>query len=260
MEPFEVLTSESQERMLAIVTPADRAEVERCAGLGVRATVIGIVTAPAPSGGGPSVADALRILDTPGGEVLADVPPLSVGRRPPLRSAPGGAGRLERRRADDPAAWVPRRLRAEVLGMLADTSWVWRQYDHQLFLNTWPVPAVTPPCCAGPPGLPASRRALARPPTQSPLVCRRSPRRHGLTVAESALNVAAPAPAGGPRQLPQLRQPRACRRHVAVVGVHRRHGRGLPGLAIPVIGGNVSLYNESGGADIDPTRSWPSSA
>ena len=40
---------------------------------------------------------------------------------------------------------------------------------------------------------------------------------------------------------------------MAAVGGHRRHGRGLRALGIPVIGGNVSLYNESGGADIDPT-------
>ncbi|HXQ59367.1 MAG TPA: AIR synthase-related protein, partial [Acidimicrobiales bacterium] len=47
MEPFEVMTSESQERMLAIVTPADRAEVEAvCRRWEVRATVIGTVTAP----------------------------------------------------------------------------------------------------------------------------------------------------------------------------------------------------------------------
>ena len=41
---------------------------------------------------------------------------------------------------------------------------------------------------------------------------------------------------------------------MAALGVHRRHGRGLPrARRCPVIGGNVSLYNESGGADIDPT-------
>ena len=40
---------------------------------------------------------------------------------------------------------------------------------------------------------------------------------------------------------------------MAALGVHRRHDRGLYALSLPVIGGNVSFYNESGGADIDPT-------
>src|SRR5690606_20895229 len=69
MEPFEVMTSESQERMLAIVTPEGLDEVLRlCARWEVAATVIGRVT----TGG------RLRILDGFDGEVLADVPASSL--------------------------------------------------------------------------------------------------------------------------------------------------------------------------------------
>src|SRR4051794_17318843 len=65
MEPFEVMTSESQERMLAIVTPEVLDEVlALCRRWEVRASVVGTVTA-----GG-----RLRILDRVDGEVLADVP------------------------------------------------------------------------------------------------------------------------------------------------------------------------------------------
>ncbi len=54
MDPFEVMTSESQERMLAIVEPSGLAEVEAiCRRWEVRATVIGTVTE----------SDRLRILD-----------------------------------------------------------------------------------------------------------------------------------------------------------------------------------------------------
>src|SRR5207244_7331844 len=64
MEPFEVMTSESQERMLAIVTPQDLDEVLAVAARWeIRASVVGTVNA-----GG-----RLRILDRPDGEVLADV-------------------------------------------------------------------------------------------------------------------------------------------------------------------------------------------
>ena len=69
MEPFEVMTSESQERMLAIVTPADLdAVLGLCARWEVRATVIGRVT----SGG------RLRLLDGFDGAVLGDLPAASL--------------------------------------------------------------------------------------------------------------------------------------------------------------------------------------
>ncbi|MDP8993086.1 MAG: phosphoribosylformylglycinamidine synthase subunit PurL, partial [Actinomycetota bacterium] len=69
MEPFEVMTSESQERMLAIVTPAalDRV-LDVCGRWEVRASVVGTVT----EGG------LLRVLDRPGGQVLAEVPASSL--------------------------------------------------------------------------------------------------------------------------------------------------------------------------------------
>src|SRR5438309_7952820 len=69
MEPFEVLTSESQERMLAIVTPKGLDEVmDVCRKWEVRSSVIGTVTA-----GG-----ALRILDRLDGDVLAEIPAASL--------------------------------------------------------------------------------------------------------------------------------------------------------------------------------------
>ncbi|HUD17394.1 MAG TPA: phosphoribosylformylglycinamidine synthase subunit PurL, partial [Acidimicrobiales bacterium] len=259
MEPFEVLTSESQERMLAIVTPADRAEVEEvCRRWEVRATVIGIVTAPAPSGGGAVGGGRLRILDTPGGEVLADVPAASLSDDAPLYDRPQAApADLERRRADDPAALgPPADCGAEVLGMLADTSWVWRQYDHQLFLNTVAGPGGDAAVLRlAAPGLPASRRALALSTDSNPRWCAVDPRAGtALTVAESALNVACTGARpvalvnclnfGNPEHADVMWQ-----LSESIDGM----AEACRALAIPVIGGNVSLYNESGGADIDPT-------
>ena len=142
MEPFEVMTSESQERMLAIVTPADRAEVEEvCRRWEVRATVIGVVTAPRGGRGRRAVAARTPAYPRhgPGGEVLADVPAASLSDDAPLYDRPmAPPADLDRRRADDPGRARRRRPTAgpRSLAMLADTSWVWRQYDHQLFLNT----------------------------------------------------------------------------------------------------------------------------
>ena len=105
MAPFEVMTSESQERMLAIVTPADRDAVEEvCRRWEVRATVIGTVTgrrAPAhprrrrrrcwPTSPPPRSPTTPRSTTAPG-----RLPPISTARR---RDDPGrGAGRARRPR------------------------------------------------------------------------------------------------------------------------------------------------------------------
>ena len=131
MEPWEVMTSESQERMLAIVTPdVWEAVAAICAKWEVRATVVGQGHRARPAEGG-----RLRIRDGFDGPVLADVPAASLSDDAPLydrpapaaRSAPDGAG----------TGW-PRRTtaRADLLALLRSPRWVFRQYDHQLFLNT----------------------------------------------------------------------------------------------------------------------------
>jgi phosphoribosylformylglycinamidine synthase len=254
MEPFEVLTSESQERMLAIVAPGDRSEVEAvCRRWEVRAAVVGRVTAPPPAGAG-----RLRIFDTVGGVVLADVPAASLADDAPLYDRPRAApADRDRRQADDPALLdPPSDCGAEVLAMLGDASWVWHQYDHQLFLNTVVGPGGDAAVLRlSAPGLPPSGRGLALSTDSNPRWCALDPRTGtALTVAESALNVAC-----------------AGARPVALVNclnfgnpehpeVMWQLSEAIDGMAeacrvlgIPVVGGNVSLYNESGGTDIDPT-------
>src|SRR5262249_16793441 len=84
MEPFEVMTSESQERMLAIVRPEHLDEVLGiCERWEIRASVVGTVT----SGG------RLRILSTAAGdaEVLADVPAKALEEEAPLYDRPRSA-------------------------------------------------------------------------------------------------------------------------------------------------------------------------
>src|SRR3954470_14866073 len=67
LEPFEILTSESQERMLAVVTPDDLVAVGKvCERWGLSEAVVGTVT------GGD------RLLVTRNGEKVADVPPASL--------------------------------------------------------------------------------------------------------------------------------------------------------------------------------------
>ena len=229
MEPWEVMTSESQERMLAIVTPdtLDRV-LAVCERWEVRATVVGRVTA----------SGRLRIMDGWDGPILADVPATSLHEDAPVYARPmAPPADLEARRADDPARLpAPADCGPDLLALLSDPSWVYRQYDHQLFLNTVVEPGGDAVLLrlAGP-GVPAPADGGRRGPgpvdrRQCPLVLARSPARHvagGRRVdAQCGLRGCS---SGRPRQLLQLRQPGAPRSDVAVLRGDRRHGRSVPG-------------------------------
>ena len=98
----------------------------------VRASVVGTVT---ESG-------RLRILDGPGGPVLADLPARSLHDDAPLYHRPmARPADLDARRADDPLLLpAPADCAADLLTLLVDPSWIYQQYDHQLFLNTVVAP------------------------------------------------------------------------------------------------------------------------
>jgi phosphoribosylformylglycinamidine synthase subunit PurL len=249
MVPAEILTSESQERMLAIVRPDDLEEVlTLCRRWEVRATVVGTVTD----------GDRLRILDGADGPVLADVPAKTLEEGAPRYDRPlrPPAG-LDARRADDPARLSPPAdCGADLLGMLVDTSWVWSQYDHQLFLNTVEGPGGDATVLRlKAPGLPPTQKALAVTVDSNSRWCDLDPRRGtALVVAEAALNLAC----AGARPLAVVNclnfgNPE----HAEVMWQLSEAVDGMAeactALSVPVVGGNVSLYNESNGRDIDPT-------
>ena len=248
MEPWEVMTSESQERMLAIVTPESWPAVAAiCAKWEVRATVVGTVTAPDPDGGG-----RLRIRQGMDGPVLADVPAASLSDDAPLYDRPR---RAPVRRPPEPLA-PPTDCAGDVVALLRSAGWVWRQYDHQLFLNTVAGPGADAALLrlAGP-GLPPSERGVAITTDSNPRACALDPRAGtALVLAEGVANLAcvgATAVAvvnclnfGNPEHAEVMWQLSEC-----IDGLTEA----CRALSLPVIGGNVSLYNESGGSDIDPT-------
>jgi phosphoribosylformylglycinamidine synthase II len=255
MEPWEVMTSESQERMLAIVTPEDLDRVlEVCARWEVRASVIGRVTA-----GG-----RLRILDGWDGEVLADVPATTLHEDAPLYHRPlRRPADLDARRADDPAALAPPGdCGADLLSLLVDPAWVYRQYDHQLFLNTVVAPGgdaallrLAAPGVTGDRGPGEAPRALALSTDGNGRWCALDPRLGtAMVVAESALNVACvgarPSAVVNCLNFGNPEHPEVMwQLSEAIDGM----AEACLALGLPVIGGNVSLYNESPGRDIDPT-------
>jgi phosphoribosylformylglycinamidine synthase len=256
LEPFEVMTSESQERMLAIITPeALEAVMEVCRRWEVRATIVGKVTATG----------RLRILAGWDGEVLADVPAASLHEDAPEYHRPlRRPDWADERAGDDPARLPGPRSRPELAGdllaLLADPAWAFRQYDHQLFLNTVVAPGadaavlrLSAPGVRAPEG--ARPRGMALSTDGNPRWCALDPRAGTrLVVAEAALNVACAGARpvalvnclnfGNPEHPEVMWQ-----MSEAIDGM----AEACRALGIPVIGGNVSLYNESRGVDIDPT-------
>jgi phosphoribosylformylglycinamidine synthase subunit PurL len=250
MAAFEVMTSESQERMLAIVEPEDLDDVLAiCARWEIIAAVVGTVT-----GGG-----RLRILDRPDGEVLADMPAASLHEDAPLLDRPLAepADRAERLAATADALPAPADPAADLLDLLYDTSWVWSQYDHQLFLNTVVGPGgdssvlrLKHPVTGTDTG-----RGLAVTTDGNHRWCALDPRRGtALVVAEAVANLACVGARplalvnclnfGNPEHPEVMWQ-----LSESIDGM----GDACRALGLPVVGGNVSLYNESRGRDIDPS-------
>ena len=263
LEPFEVMTSESQERMLAIVAPEVLPAVsEVCQRWEVQATVVGKVTSTG----------RLRVLKGWDGDVLADLPAASlhedapVYNRPmegPVRSDDAAAGGPERARlsaSPQDLAASPSEAADELLALLADPSWAFRQYDHQLFRNTAVAPGadaavlrLSAPGARAQAG--ASVRGIALSTDGNRRWCALDPRAGTrLVVAESALNVACSGAKpvalvnclnfGNPEHPLVMWQ-----FSEAIDGM----AEACKALGIPVVGGNVSFYNESKGIDIDPT-------
>ena len=258
MQPYEIMTSESQERMLAIITPENWSAVAAlCEKWEVRASIIGHVVEPSVDRHGNKVG-MLRIRQGFDGEILAEVPASSLADEAPLydraRMRPTD---LDQIRADDPTHDEPvGSPNDDLLDLLIDPAWVYRQYDSQLFLNTVVGPGRDAALLrlAGP-GLPVSERGIALTTDSNPRWCALDPRiGTALTVAESVANLAcvgATAKAvvnclnfGNPEHPEVMWQ-----LSESIDGM----AEGCNALGLPVIGGNVSLYNESGGNDIDPT-------
>jgi phosphoribosylformylglycinamidine synthase subunit PurL len=244
MEAWEVLVSESQERMLAVVDPARLGDVlEVCRRWGVLAGVLGVmisggtvrvrfrgeVVAEVPAA---SLADEGPVYDRP--LVRPDPPPAGAGAGVPLDGDPAGA----------------------VLALAADPTcaskrWVWEQYDRFVGRGT----------VAGPGGdaavlrVPGTARAVALATDGNGRYAALDPAAGAaLAVAEAARNVACT----GARPIAVTNCLNfASPERPEVMGAFAAAVDGMAGacraLGLPVTGGNVSFYNESSGRPIHPT-------
>jgi phosphoribosylformylglycinamidine synthase II len=259
LAPEEILMSESQERMMAVVEPAD---IERfmkiCAKWDVEATVIGEVTDVSPRD--QQRGGRLRIDWR--GQTIVDVPPSTVAHQGPVYERPyDRPERQDRLQADDPARLTRpgsgEEIRATVLAMIAspnlcDRSWVTGQYDRYVQGNT----VLAQPEDAGVIRVDETTRlgvALATdcngrftqldPYAGAQLALAEAYRNVAVTGARplavtNCLNFGSPE---DPAVMWQFRE--------AVRGL----ADGCEQLEIPVTGGNVSFYNQTGARPILPT-------
>ena len=134
LSPEEILMSESQERMCAIVEPSKIARfLEICEKWDVTVTVIGKVT------------DGDRLIITWHGEVIVDVPPRTVAHEGPVynrpMAKPGYFDQLNAKVLDIPMPKNNAEIKAAILKLMssanmADKSWVTAQYDKYVQGNT----------------------------------------------------------------------------------------------------------------------------
>jgi phosphoribosylformylglycinamidine synthase len=245
MEAFEILTSESQERMLAIVEPGALERVRSvCERWGLRSAVIGELTV----GGELEVRIGGATVARVPARALADEGP--VYERPSVRPAP--ASEVEdpsfRPFDGDLAEAVLRVLAAP---NVASKRWAWEQYDRFVGGQT----------LAGPEGdaavirVPGTLKAVAIATDGNGRYASLDPYLGAVhAVAEAARNVAVT----GARPLAITNCLNAGNpERPEVMGQFEELVRGLRdaccAFGTPVTGGNVSLYNESGASAIWPT-------
>ncbi len=245
MTAYEMMLSESQERMLMVLDPAKQAEAEAVfRRWELDFAVIGRTT------------DTLRFVVRHGGDVKADLPIKELGDQAPLYDRPHvAAPKRPVIAASDVAA--PMDDRAALLHLLgtpdlASKRWAWEQYDHLIGGNTIVGPggadAAVVRVADGPKGL-----ALTADVT--PRYCAADPVEGGRqAVAEAWRNLSAvgamPLALTDNLNFGNPEKPEAMGE---LVGCIRGIGEAARALDFPIVSGNVSLYNETGGRGILPT-------
>src|SRR5438309_2412730 len=245
MTPYEILLSESQERML-IIAKRGRENIVReifekwdvpCAEIG-RVTDDGM----------------MRVRNT--GTLVAEIPAKPLADEAPLYSreatAPVATGLWPVADERPTGPWLHESLRMLLRDpSIASKNWVYRQYDHMVRTGT----VVLPGSDAAVFRVREANKILAATTDCNSFYCRLDPREGGrIAVAEAARNLtcsgATPLAVTDnlnfgnpykPENFWQLRE--------AVEGVAET----CRAFGTPVVGGNVSLYNESPAGVVDPT-------
>jgi phosphoribosylformylglycinamidine synthase len=243
MSPYEIMLSESQERMLMISAPGSEDLARRVfEKWELDFAVIGRVT------------ETGRLVLRMRGEVAADIPVGPLVTEAPLYERP----------------WIRRQPEAEIDGAalpgrdplgslkrlvaspdLASKRWIWEQYDHLVQGNTVKRPGGDAAVIR----IGENGKALALSTDATPRYCRADPVRGGMqAVAESWRNLTAvgalPLALTDNMNFGNPEKPEIMGEFAGAIEGMREACRALD---YPVVSGNVSLYNETSGSAILPT-------
>ena len=244
MSAYEMMLSESQERMLMVLKPEKEKEAEAIfRKWGLDFAVVGETT------------PTKRFIVRHGGDVMADLPIKELGDEAPVYNRP--FVETPKRPVIEAASVTPPMALADALQKLIATPdlcskrWVWEQYDHIILGNTVQRPGGDSAVMRvedGPKG-------LAMTTDVTPRYCEADPFEGGKqAVAEAYRNLCAV----GARPLAvtdnlNFGNPERPEIMGQLVGCVRGIADACKALDFPVVSGNVSLYNETNGRAILPT-------
>jgi phosphoribosylformylglycinamidine synthase subunit PurL len=250
MTPYEIMLSESQERMLLVAQKGREEEVFRVfQKWGLDAVEIGRVTNDAK----------MRVLEH--GQVVAEIPnaaltddaplykrPLARWEPPVDREMPEGV----RMHLGESTEFTPQLKRLLASPNICSKRWVWQQYDHMVQTNTVEAPGAGD---AGVIRIKGSKRGLAMALDGNGRWCYLDPRLGAMhAVAEAARKVACagatPIGATNCLNFGNPEKPHIMWQFSQVIdGITKA----CEELDTPITGGNVSFYNETLGEGIYPT-------
>jgi phosphoribosylformylglycinamidine synthase len=246
MSAYEMMLSESQERMLAILKPGRETDGRRVFDKwGLDAAVIGTTTS---SG---------RIVLRHKGEIVCDVPLAPLSEDAPLYdrpfSTPAARPKVEPASVADPADYAAVLLRLLQCPDGASKRWLWEQYDRHVMADTLLDSASGADAALV--RVHGTRKALALTSDCTPRYVAADPREGGRqAVAEAYRNLCAVGADplaitdnlnfGNPEKPEIMGQ---------IVGAIEGMAEACRALSFPVVSGNVSLYNETDGVAIPPT-------
>ncbi|MGI8841381.1 MAG: phosphoribosylformylglycinamidine synthase subunit PurL [Caulobacteraceae bacterium] len=246
MTPYEMMLSESQERMLAILKPGREADGERIfAKWGLDAATIGRTT------------DTGHVVLRHGGEVVCDLPLAPLTDDAPLYDRPWVQPMLQPRldpgAIPAPADWEAAILKLMASPDVASKRWLWEQYDRHVMADT--LEESSTGADAAIVRVHGSRKALALTSDCTPRYVAADPFEGGKqAVAEAWRNLTAvgadPLAVTDNLNFGNPERPEIMGQIVrAIEGM----AEACRALDFPVVSGNVSLYNETNGAAIPPT-------
>ncbi len=245
MTPYEIMLSESQERMLIVAKKEDVAEVQRIfAKWDLDAVKIGEVT-----GGGK-----LRV--TFRGQIVVDLPVEAIVDLCPSYRRPARKPAYLKSLQALELPPLPSDLDNVLLQVLssptiADKEWVYRQYDHMVQINTVLLPGADAAVLR----IKGDKKGLAVTVDGNSLYTYLDPRTGGIiAVAEACRNLACVGarPIGVTNCL-NFGNPEKTDVMWQFKEVIEGMAEACRAFSIPVTGGNVSFYNDTEGVSVYPT-------